>query len=86
MPARRGQIRRNEHAITPEAVGAYRRDDYLALHRALGLKVWETSPLWADRDEPGWGAGTAGNMSWPQARELRAQLEAAVTGEDIDDA
>jgi len=74
MPARRANTRRAENAITPEAVAAYRAGDHLALHRALGLKPWQVSPLGAFGACP-WHPGTGGGNSWPKAVELRSQLE-----------
>ncbi len=95
MPTKR---RRLPHAIigsriTDAAIDAYRRGDYLALHRALHLRPWECSPLplgqKGDISETGIPchplgccpgpipAGAAGTANWPQAVQLQAQLEAA---------
>lgn len=76
----RPQVRR----ITPEAVEAFRRRDGLELHRALGLKPWERSPLDVDlRVKPPTATATgqiAWLETWPQAYMLREALEAAIRG------
>ncbi len=77
MPVRRSQVRRAEHTITGEAEAAYRASDHAALHRALGLKPWEVSPLDAEGDAP-WSPGSAGAKTWDKVVRLRAELEAAV--------
>jgi hypothetical protein len=63
--------------VTPEAVAAYRAGDADALRRALRLKPWEASPL--DVGEHGcvYPLGTAYAQSWPQALELRQELDRA---------
>jgi hypothetical protein len=48
MSTKRTALRRPRHGITAEAIEAYRARDHLRLHRALGLKPWECSPLPAD--------------------------------------
>lgn len=73
MPFRRGRVVRARHAITPEAVEAFADGDWIRLHRALGLKPWECSPLDA-RDDFVLGSGTAFATSVEQARQLRAEL------------
>ena len=45
MPTNRRRFDRTRRHITPEAVDAWRRADFMALHVALGLKPWEASPL-----------------------------------------
>ena len=46
MPTNRTPIgRKSVLKITPEAVGAWKRADFDALHRLLGLAPWEASPL-----------------------------------------
>ncbi len=72
VKARRHKIR--NHRITPEAVDAFRSADELTLHRALGLKPWEASPL--DRNNP-YLVGSPYSISWEKSRELRTELEAA---------
>ena len=75
MPIRRRAAKVKEHRITPEAVEAFQAGDMKRLHRALGLSVWQVSPLWAEPDEPcPWPEGSGGAMSWPLAVELRAEL------------
>jgi hypothetical protein len=50
-----------------------------ALHRALGLRPWQPSPLDADTDEPPiWrGAGDLWAADWSLVRGLRLELKAA---------
>jgi hypothetical protein len=82
MPSKRRTAKRCDHAITPEAVAAFRRGDQAALHRALGLKPWHPSPLRAEGEAP-WSGSTMGAKSWALAVELRAELiEATNTGDD----
>ena len=46
MTTKRTRIRRpQKRRITPEAIAAWHACDYNALHIALGLRVWEASPL-----------------------------------------
>lgn len=78
MPAKRTRSKARSHRITAEAIAAYRAGDWTQLHRALGLKPWETSPLDVEPgEESPWGPGSAGSESWPQAQELRRHLEGA---------
>ena len=76
MPVKRRQPKRRAR-INAEALAAYQAGDRLELHRALGLRPWETSPLDADDGPSPWPSRTAGAESWPQAQELRRALEAA---------
>jgi len=73
MPVKRRQTKAKEHKLTPEAVEAFRAGAWLDLHRALGLKPWQASPLDADAPSP-YPAQTAHSLSHRQAVELRAQL------------
>ena len=76
MPVKRRTHKARPHRITDEAIDAYRAGDRLTLHRALGLRPWQPSPLDADEDEAPWPPCTAGAVHWPLARELRAELVA----------
>ena len=79
MPAKKRLVKVREHRITPEAIAAFRAGDSLALHRALGLRPWQISPLDVEAGEPCvYPAGSGGAMSWPLALELRAELLEAV--------
>ncbi|HSD42360.1 MAG TPA: hypothetical protein VLD36_10875 [Burkholderiales bacterium] len=50
----------------------------MQLHRELGLKPWEASPLAVDADEPpAPELQNAWTASWVRAVELREALEAA---------
>ncbi len=77
MPAKRTKAKQRQARITPEAVAAYRERDWLTLHRLLGLKPWEASPIDATGDSP-WPTGSAGERTWDKAVRLRAELEAAL--------
>jgi hypothetical protein len=81
MPSKRRTTKRRDHAITPEAVAAFRRGDRAALHRALGLKPWHPSPLSAEGEAP-WSDSTMGAKSWALVVELRAELIEAMEGRD----
>lgn len=76
MPVKLRRPKRAEYPITVEAVAAYRAGDWLGLHRALGLKPWQPSPLDAVGECP-WNGNSAGATFWPLAVELRAELESA---------
>jgi hypothetical protein len=45
MPTNRRRFDRTRRHITPEAIDAWMRADYMALHIVLDLHPWETSPL-----------------------------------------
>ena len=46
MPSNRTPIRRKTNAhISPEVIAAWKRADFMALHRLLNLKPWQSSPL-----------------------------------------
>ncbi|TIQ05731.1 hypothetical protein [Mesorhizobium sp.] len=80
---RRGSKSKNR-IITPAAVEAFKANDYKALHRVLGLKPWEMSPLprdieplGCDPERPPNSRATLFDQSFDQAVELqRALLEA----------
>jgi hypothetical protein len=74
MPIKRRMPKGRLHRVTPAAVDAFRAGDYAALHRALGLRPWETSPLEVDDGPCPWSGNSAGAASWPQAQELRDEL------------
>ena len=62
--------------ITPAAVDAFNNDEWLVLHRLLGLKPWEPSPLDVmSAEQDGWSSIDA--ERWAEIRELRRQLEEA---------
>ena len=75
-------LRSARHRITPEAVAAFDVGDWMALHRALGLRPWQASPLDASTPEPpaGCGPNDAWRESWPLARVLRADLQGSGKG------
>jgi len=76
MPAKRRTPKNRDHPITPDAVAAYRAGDWLRLHRTLGLRPWQGSPLDAKGARPRWWA----EADWNLAAELREELEAAHAG------
>ena len=82
MPAKRTRSKARAHRVTPEAVRAYQARDWGALHRALGLKPWEASPLDINASE---NAQRRPKSPWaqsvPQAVELRSELETSSGGE-----
>lgn len=79
MPTKRQPLRRARHGITPQAIEAYRERDYMRLHRALGLKPWECSPLPGDPlgvdqfERPHYVMDSHG---WETAQRLQRELEA----------
>ena len=76
MPTKRRAAKGKAHRITRQAVEAFTAGDTLALHRALGLRPWQPSPLDADTPEPPAWAGTLWAEGWALARHLRGALEA----------
>jgi len=75
MPVKRRVSKIAAYRITPEAVAAFRRGEWMELHRLLGLRPWQVSPLDAyDPEPPAHSHGTAWADFWPLARELRAEL------------
>jgi hypothetical protein len=80
MPTNRIPLQRPvRYRITPAAIAAYQAGDDLALHRELGLKPFQPSPLEADGPAPSWGDGLPYyTYEWALARQLRLALEAAV--------
>lgn len=85
MPVKLRRAKGRSHRITDEAVEAYIARDVSRLHRALGLRPWEVSPLrrsvtalGVDQGAAPPGGGSPWLESWPQAQELQRQLEAAV--------
>lgn len=54
MPTKRRTAKSREHRITPEALAAFKAGDSIRLHRALGLRPWQPSPLEADTGPVPW--------------------------------
>ncbi len=76
MARRRRTEKARRHRITAEAQQAYEKGDWLLLHRALGLKPWEASPLDVERPEDAeLRVGSAWARTVPDALQLRAELE-----------
>lgn len=89
MPVKRRLVKVHSHRVTQQAVEAYVRRDFHALHTALGLKPWERSPLPINECALGVDGGEPPELkapssrslwrdSWYVARELQAGLEAAL--------
>jgi hypothetical protein len=82
MPTNRTPIhRRAVRQITPEAIAAWKRADYMALHIALDLRPWQASPLpyeitalGVDQDDTPENCGSAWDPSMPKAIALQKQL------------
>lgn len=76
MPIKRRLNKCREYRVTREAVEAFHAGDAVTLHRALGLKPWQPSPLEADTpNPPDWASGPWAE-AWPIAHELRGKMEA----------
>ncbi|MGE0775204.1 MAG: hypothetical protein AB7G25_07655 [Sphingomonadaceae bacterium] len=78
MPIKRRASKHRDHRITPAAVEAYHSRDWLGLHRALGLKPWQCSPL--DADDGPCPHNGAWAEDWEMIQGLRRELEAANAG------
>ena len=79
MPTKRTPIKRTQkHPITPEAAKYFAIGDWGALHRALGLKPWQTSPLDVLTPEPpDWMTNERSREDWRAAYGLRSALQSA---------
>lgn len=82
MPVKRRVQKLKPHRITPAAIEAFKAGDYLGLHRALGLKPWEPSPLPPTEplgvDPKQRPSGTSARAEgWAKAVELQRELKAA---------
>ena len=84
MPSKRRVTKSREYRITPEALAAFKAGDSIRLHRALGLRPWQPSPLDADDGPPPWPPGSSGREFWPLACDLRAELVAALQQKESD--
>jgi hypothetical protein len=87
MPVKKRSAKAKRFKINHEVVDAYREGDFRALHRLLGLRPWEMSPLpnhplGCDPMEPPpiVGDGNLFSQSWQQAVELQREIEAALKG------
>src|SRR5215467_9016735 len=70
MPTNRTPInRRAARRITPEAIDAWKRADFMALHRALGLMPWERSPLPREITALGLNEGDLSAVDADEARD-----------------
>lgn len=83
MPTKRTRTARGtRQRVTERAVAAFKAKEWMTLHRELGLKPWEMSPLDVDDGPcPDHRCGPYG-ASWPKAQALRAELEEACRDAD----
>lgn len=79
MPIKKRPAKRREYPITPQAIAAFRAGDRTGLHRSLGVRPWQVSPIDALGPCP-WPDGTAGAASWALSSQLLAELAAANVG------
>jgi hypothetical protein len=89
MPVKRRGSKAHSHRITPEVIEAYQAGDYIRLHRALGLKPWEMSPLPTSvtslgvSEHPPAGSPVGGwDASWGKAKELQRAILAEIGAAD----
>lgn len=87
MPVKRRASKVRHHRITQDAIDAFLAGDYCALHRALGLKPWEASPLplevtplGVDQSPSDGPEHLLFHESWPKAQELQRELLEATGG------
>jgi hypothetical protein len=82
MPVKKRISKQREWRITQEAVEAFKAGDFHALHRALGLKPWEPSPLPLRTEILGVDQSTShplyNELTWPKIQEIQRELLAAV--------
>lgn len=75
MATKRAKRRRPQHVrVAPAAVRHFIRGERLELHRELGLKPWQASPLDV-RPATDTESRTAWGQSLDKAREFREELE-----------
>lgn len=72
--------------ITPEILAAFKNNNVREVHRQIGWKPWECSPMWpAELDGPeptACGPCAPHLQSWWWARDLLHQLRKAAARED----
>lgn len=78
MPLKRRTSKARAFKITPEAIDAFAAGDHLRLHRALGLRPWEPSPLDEGQLHP---SGSAYAGAWEAIRALRSDIREAMSPE-----
>lgn len=83
MPTKRPRVARSARAhVTPAVIAAFQAGDYLGLHRLLGLKPWERSPLPRNAEALGVcldeTAPTPDTYSVQKAQDLRRAIEEAI--------
>lgn len=82
MPTNRKRRTRNiAPGLTAEAIDAFQAVDRQLLHRALGLKLWDVSPLEVSPgEECPYPPGSGGALDWHRITEIRRALDDAVRG------
>lgn len=84
MPTKRERLKRASNAhVTPAVIAAFKAGDYMGLHRLLGLRPWERSPLPAESDSLGVyldevPADDGDIYSVRKAQDLRRAIEEAI--------
>lgn len=76
MPAKRRLPKTRAHRITDAALRAFRGGQIISLHRELGLRLWQVSPIEVDGPDVPANAAPGDKESWALAWELRQQMEA----------
>jgi hypothetical protein len=76
MPVKRRKSKHRAFQLTPDVFVAFEAGDYCALHRALGLKPWQPSPLDTDLEGPPPYGGP--ELCWNQARPLVLEIRRAI--------
>jgi hypothetical protein len=80
VPAKRRLPKTRAHRITDAALMAFRGGRIVALHRELGLRLWQVSPIEVDGPAAPANAAPGDRESWALAWELRQELEARCVG------
>jgi hypothetical protein len=74
LPVKRRLHKGRPHRITDDAVEAWRSGDSVALHRALDLRPWETSPFDVDDDGGVDEPLISTPDDWPRGDEVAVRL------------
>lgn len=86
MPSKRKKVDRTpQRRVTPAVVEAFKAGEYLVLHRLLGLRPWERSPLPAEQYSLGVTlteeVPNGDQYSIRKAQELRRAIEEQINAE-----
>jgi hypothetical protein len=64
--------------LTADAIEAFKAGDRQRLHKALGLKLWDVSPLEVSPgEECFYPSGATGALGWRRITEIRRALDEA---------